>query len=95
MYLAHWRISRIASMLVSGNAALHANSDRHFIASWNESMTARKYLSKMLAVNTPVQHNLAHITMPTTTTTTRRRLGSVMVRTSNSHQPLWVNHLDM
>lgn len=38
-------------MLVSGNAALHANSDRHLTASWNESMTARKYLSKMLATN--------------------------------------------
>jgi len=52
MYLAHCRMSRIASMLVSGNAALHANSERHLMASWNESMTARKYLSKMLAANT-------------------------------------------
>jgi len=61
MYLAHWRMSRIASMLVSGNAALHANSERHLMASWNESMTARKYLSKMLAINT--QHDSSHITV--------------------------------
>lgn len=60
MYLAHCRMSRIASMLVSGNAALHANSDRHLMASWNESMTARKYLSKMLAVHR--QQDFAHIT---------------------------------
>lgn len=32
----------MASMLVSGNAALHTNSDRHFTASWNESMAAAK-----------------------------------------------------
>lgn len=48
-YLAQLRINRIASMLVSGKAALHANSDRHFTASWNESITAEKYFSKMLA----------------------------------------------
>lgn len=29
-------------MLVSGNAALHTNSDRHFTASWNESIAAAK-----------------------------------------------------
>ena len=40
---------RIASILVSGNAALQANSDRHFTASWNESMVAAKYFSKILA----------------------------------------------
>jgi len=45
-------MSRIASMLVSGKAALQANSERHLTASWNESMTAGKYLSKMLAANT-------------------------------------------
>lgn len=41
-YLAQWRMSRIASMLVSGKAALHTNSDRHFTASWNESIAAAK-----------------------------------------------------
>lgn len=35
-------MSLIASMLVSGNAALHTNSDRHFTASWNESIAAAK-----------------------------------------------------
>lgn len=29
-------------MLVSGKAALHTNSDRHFTASWNESIAAAK-----------------------------------------------------
>lgn len=29
-------------MLVSGNAALHTNSDRHFTASWKESIAAAK-----------------------------------------------------
>ena len=32
----------MASMLVSGKAALHTNSDRHFTASWKESMAAAK-----------------------------------------------------
>ena len=41
-FLAQARMIRIASMLVSGNAALQANSDRHFTASWNESMVATK-----------------------------------------------------
>ena len=41
-YLAQWRMRRMASMLVSGNAALHTNSDRHFTASWNESIAAAK-----------------------------------------------------
>jgi len=50
-YLAQLRISLMASMLVSGNAALHANSDKHFTASWNDSITEEKYLSKMLARN--------------------------------------------
>ena len=40
---------RMASMLVSGKAALHANSDRHLTASWNESMTAAKYRSNTVA----------------------------------------------
>ena len=31
---AHFLINLIASMLVSGKAALHANSERHLIASW-------------------------------------------------------------
>ena len=42
MYLAQCRISLMASMLVSGKAALHTNSDRHFTASWNESMATAK-----------------------------------------------------
>lgn len=29
-------------MLVSGKAALHTNSDRHFTASWKESIAAAK-----------------------------------------------------
>lgn len=41
-YLAQCRMSLIASMLVSGKAALHTNSDRHFTASWNESIAAAK-----------------------------------------------------
>ena len=44
-YLAQFLMSLIASMLVSGNAALQANSDRHFTASWNESMVDEKYFS--------------------------------------------------
>ena len=32
----------MASILVSGNAALQANSERHLTASWNESMVATK-----------------------------------------------------
>ena len=34
MNWAHFLINLIASMLVSGKAALHANSERHLIASW-------------------------------------------------------------
>jgi hypothetical protein len=41
----------MASILVSGKAALHANSERHLTASWKESMTAEKCFSKMLAEN--------------------------------------------
>ena len=48
-YLAQLRMSLIASMLVSGKAALHANSDRHLTASWKESITAAKCFSNMLA----------------------------------------------
>ena len=33
----------MASMEVSGKAALQANSDRHFMASWNEGMEAKKW----------------------------------------------------
>ena len=39
----------MASILVSGNAALHANSDKHFTASWKESIVDEKYLSNILA----------------------------------------------
>lgn len=48
-YFAQFRINRIASILVSGKAALHANSERHFTASWNESMMAEKYFSNIHA----------------------------------------------
>jgi hypothetical protein len=47
--LAQFRMRRIASILVSGKLALHANSERHFTASWNESMVAEKYFSKIVA----------------------------------------------
>lgn len=40
----------MASMLVSGNDALQANSDRHFTASWKESMVAGKCFSNTFAV---------------------------------------------
>lgn len=36
-------------MLVSGNAALQANSDKHFTASWKESMVAGKCFSNTIA----------------------------------------------
>ena len=36
-------------MLVSGNCALHANSDKHFTASWNESIVAEKNFSNIVA----------------------------------------------
>lgn len=39
----------MASMLVSGKAALHANSDKHFTASWKESMVAGKCFSNTRA----------------------------------------------
>ena len=47
MCLAHWRISRMASMLMSGKALLHANSDRHIMPSWKESMDNAKYISNI------------------------------------------------
>lgn len=37
----------MASMLVSGKAALQTNSDRHFTASWNESIAAAKCSRKV------------------------------------------------
>lgn len=40
----------MASMLVSGKAALHTNSDRHLTASWKESMAAAKCCWKVCAV---------------------------------------------
>ena len=39
----------MASILVSGNDALHANSDKHLTASWNESIVAEKNFSNMVA----------------------------------------------
>lgn len=46
-YLAQCRMSLMASMLVSGKAALHTNSDRHFTASWKESIAAAKCSRKV------------------------------------------------
>ena len=45
---------RIASILVSGKAALQANSERHFTASWKESMVAAKCCLKIRSVCTCV-----------------------------------------
>ena len=39
-YFAQFLMSLMASILVSGNEALHANSDKHLTASWNESIVA-------------------------------------------------------
>ena len=39
----------MASMLVSGNEALQANSDKHLTASWKESIVAEKNFSNMVA----------------------------------------------
>lgn len=50
---AHVRISLMASILVSGKLALHVNSDRHFTASWNESIMIWKCcMYKLSATNT-------------------------------------------
>lgn len=48
-YLAQCLMRRMASMLVSGKEALHANSDRHLTASWKESMVAAKCFSNTFA----------------------------------------------
>ena len=48
------RMMRIASILVSGKAALQANSERHFTASWKESMVAAKCCLKIRSVCTCV-----------------------------------------
>ena len=48
----------MASILVSGNAALQANSDRHFTASWNESMVDAKCFSNILAATDKKQNTL-------------------------------------
>lgn len=50
MYLAQVLINLIASMLVSGNAELQANSERHFTASWKECNIAGKQLSKIESI---------------------------------------------
>lgn len=51
-YFPQKRMRRMASMLVSGKAALQANSDKHFTASWKESMAAGKWCWKMVAGET-------------------------------------------
>ena len=48
-YLAHCRISRMASIDVSGKEALHANSDKHFTASWKLSKIDGNWRSKTVA----------------------------------------------
>ena len=54
MNWAHFLINLIASMLVSGKAALHANSERHLIASWKmkdqislNAWADKKYLERV------------------------------------------------
>ena len=49
-------MSLMASMLVSGNDALHANSDKHLTASWNESIVAEKNFSNIVAKNKQDEH---------------------------------------
>jgi hypothetical protein len=58
-YFAQFLINRIASILVSGKAALHANSDRHFTASWNESIMEAKCFSQMPA--TRMKKNVSYM----------------------------------
>ena len=48
-YFAHCRISRIASIDVSGKEALQANSDKHFTASWKLSRIEGNCRSKTVA----------------------------------------------
>ena len=47
--LAQVRINLMASMLISGNEMLHANSDRHFTASWKLPTTASKCCAKTVS----------------------------------------------
>ena len=54
MNWAHFLINLIASILVSGKAALHANSERHLIASWKiedwislKAWADKKYLERV------------------------------------------------
>ena len=54
MCLAHCRIRRMASMLMSGKALLQANSDKHIMPSWKESMASAKYVSKIWSTK---EHN--------------------------------------
>ena len=58
--LAQCRMILMASMLVSGKAALHANSDKHLTASWNESIVAEKCSSNIWAaiINTCMYNSI-------------------------------------
>ena len=60
-YLAQFRMRRMASMLVSGKAALQANSERHFTASWNESIVELKYFSKIEAAEERSWHEMHYV----------------------------------
>jgi len=44
----------MASMLVSGNEMLHANSDKHWIISWKESISSIKWMGKTSAKKSSV-----------------------------------------
>lgn len=50
----------MASMLVSGNEALQANSDKHLTASWKESMVAAKCFSNTFAVRGTKTKYISH-----------------------------------
>lgn len=61
-------ISRMASMDVSGNPGLHANSDRHLMASWKVSMVAAKCCSNIIATEHRKRHESNRQTIPSTLT---------------------------
>ena len=64
--LAHERMMRMASILVSGKAALQAYSDRHFMASWNESIVAVKCCLKIWSrAKEQQQYNYHYSTLST------------------------------
>ena len=50
MFLAQERMILMASMEVSGKAALQANSERQLMASWKEGMEERKWCLNIWSV---------------------------------------------